>query len=288
MKIIEKALFVNRIENLKYMTPRYNRLYFGNEFCEKLIHQTKELEKVVTYCNKKKLGFSLVTPFVTNSGLAILEKLFSWLRDNKISCEVIINDYGVLDLISEKYQFLLPVLGRLLTKQKRDPRILNLIKKEPENRVFLRDNEYSIILARKTPDALISHFKEANINVPIIQNFLRRNRINRVEIDNLLQGMNLKVPKEDFCASLYVPYGYITTTRLCSANLFRKAKRFSCSISHCVKECRIYTLRLRNKYLPLLYKKGNTIFFKNPTMLMQSELLEKGINRIVYQPEIPY
>jgi len=289
MEMMEKALFITAVKNLKNITPRYNRVYFGNEFCEKLIPQLDKLKEIVAHCSKKNLGFSLVTPYVTNSGLEKLEKLFLWLKSNKINCEVIINDYGVLDLINEKYHILSPVLGRLLTKQKRDPRILNLIKRKSEKyRFFKKDNEYNVILEKKIPDALISYFKETNINVPVVQNFLRDYRIARVEIDNLLQGMNLRIPKRDFCISLYVPYGYITTTRRCSANPFRNEKRFFCRISHCRKECKIYSLKLRNKYLPLTYKKGNTIFFKNNRIPSQKELIGKGINRVVYQPEIPF
>jgi hypothetical protein len=288
METIEKALFITTIKNLKSITPTYNRLYFGNEFCEKLIPTPNELEEIVMHCDKNKLSFSLVTPYVTNSGLGKLEKLFRWLRKNKTNCEVIINDYGVLDLINEKHRVLRPVLGRLLTKQKRDPRILNLIKREPKAHVFFkRDDQYSLILAKKIPNTLVSYFKETNINVPVIQNFLKKCRVGRIEIDNLLQGINLRIPKKDFCASLYIPYGYITTTRLCSANPFRVAKKFFCKISHCKKECKLYTLKLRNKYLPVTYKKGNTVFFKNSKIPSVKELIEKGINRIVYQPEIP-
>lgn len=287
--MIEKAIFITNIINLKYVTSKYNRLYFGNEFCEKLSPHLNELKQVIRYCDKNKLNFSLVTPYVTNTGLENLEKLFLWLQNNKINCEVIINDYGVLNLINEKYQILLPVLGRLLTKQKRDPRILRLIESEPKKcNLFKNNNVYYIILPKKIPAALISYFKETNINVPIIQSFLSRCRIKRVEIDNLLQGINLGIPKNSLSVSLYVPYGYITTTRLCSANPFRNAKRFSCRISFCRKECGGYILELRSQYMPIIiYKKGNTMFFKNKKVLIQKELTEKGINRLVYQPEIP-
>ena len=285
---MENALFITTSNNLRYMTRKYSRLYFGNEFCEKLIPQPDELKRVVAYCDKNKTAFSLVTPYVTNSGLEKLERLFLWLSSNRADSEVIINDYGVLDLIDEKYHSLLPVLGRLLTKQKRDPRISRLIRKKLKKYIFpQKDNRYAIIFEKRIPDTLISYFKETNASVPIIQDFLRKFRINRVEIDNLLQGINLRIPKDSFCASLYVPYGYITTTRLCSANPFNRLKKFSCRISNCRKECKTYTIELRNKYFPLLHKRGNTTFFKNNATPARKELIEKGINRIVYQPQIP-
>jgi hypothetical protein len=226
---------------------------------------------------------------VTNPGVESLEKLFTWLRDNKINCEVIINDYGVLDLLNEKYRALLPVFGRLLTKQKRDPRILRLRKTKPEKNKFFKNKDgYYVILSKKAPDSVISYYKETNINVPIIRSFLKSYRMKRAEIDNLLQGIRLEIPKSDLSVSLYIPYGYITTTRLCSANPFRNIKSFSCKISFCRKECKKYDVRLKGKYVPkVIYKKGNTMFFKNKKVPAQKELSRIGIDRIVYQPEIP-
>ena len=286
---MEHAIFISKTRNLKYISPKYKRLYFGNEFCERLIPQVSELKRAIRCCDVNKLDFSLVTSYVTDRGLKNIEKLFAWLQNNRIKCEIIINDYGVLDLMNEKYQTLKPVLGRLLTKQKRDPRIMELIKTEPKEPVFLkRDDEYYFIFPKKIPDILVSYYKETTINVPLIQEFLLSERIKRVELDNLFQGINLKLLKDKLSASLYVPYGYITTTRHCTANPFRKKKRFFCSISSCKKECQKYILKLRNPSMPkVIYKKGNTLFFKNTKIPAERCLKEKGINRLVYQPEIP-
>ncbi|MFC1631666.1 hypothetical protein ACFL2I_03835 [Candidatus Omnitrophota bacterium] len=287
--MIEKTIFITKISNLKFVNSRYKRLYFGNEFCEKLIPQLNELKKAIRYCERNKLKFSLVTPYVTNRGIDNLDKLFLWLQNNKMNCEIIINDYGVLDLINEEYQTLQPVLGRLLTKQKRDPRITNLTEVKPRKHKFFKmDGEYFIVLAKKAPDALASFFKDSNVNVPIIQSFVRSYGIARVEIDNLLQGINLRIPRDSLSVSLYVPYGYITTTRLCTADPFRNIEKFSCRISSCGKQCQRYIIELRNKDMPKrIYKKGNTLFFKNRKVSSHRELIKIGINRLVYQPEIP-
>ena len=42
MTKIERALSVTKVENVKYATLRYNRVYFGNEFCERLIPRSDE------------------------------------------------------------------------------------------------------------------------------------------------------------------------------------------------------------------------------------------------------
>lgn len=286
---MEEAIFISRTQNLKYVTLRYKRLYFGNEFCERLIPELNELKRVIRFCDKNRLDFSLVTPYLTNRGLAVIEELFIWLQSNKISCEVIVNDYGLLDLLNEKYRTLQPVLGRLLSKQKRDPRIARLAGPIAQKKIFYKfGDEYYFVLPKRIPPALVLHYKKAMINTPIIQDFLMAQRVKRVELDNLLQGINPDLPKGKLSASLYLPYGYITTTRLCSANPFRKEKRFFSRILSCKKECQDYTLKLKNPSLPrLIYKKGNTLFFKNAKRPALQWLKERGIDRLVYQPEIP-
>ncbi len=103
-----------------------------------------------------------------------------------------------------------------------------------------------------------------------------------------MQGVKLDIPKDSFSASIYMPYGYITTTRLCSADPLRKERKYSCRISSCNKACLRYTEKLKNRSMPVLYKKGNTLFFKNDRIMSQKWLIQAGINRIVYQPKIPF
>ena len=54
----------------------------------------------------------------------------------------------------------------------------------------------------------------------------------------------------------------------------------------CKKECQKYDFYLRNTIMPvILIRKGNTIFFKND--VLPNRIEERGINRIVNEPEIP-
>ncbi len=287
--MIEKAIFISKIDNLKYVTRQYTRLYFGNEFCQKLLPRIDELEKALCYCNENKLKFSLVTPYATDEGLKNIEPLIIFLRKNRLNCEVVINDWGVLDLLSEKYTGFQPILGRLLTKQSKDPRMAKLINYKPgPKKVTQADSRYLLIFPKKPPLTLISFYKESNVNVTFVQEFLLKQGISRIALDNVFQGIKLRMFKDNLSASLYIPYGYIATTRLCSANPFQEREKFYCRISPCRKECQKYTLRLINPNLPrIVYKKGNTLFFKNTNIPTREHLRKIGIDRLVYQPEIP-
>lgn len=259
---MERTLFISKIENLKYYTPEYKRVYFGNEFCERLIPNKAQLKKVLDFTKEKKIRFTFVTPYVTDEGINKLKTLFSYLSKIDKGIEVIVNSYGVLNIVN---QFgLIPVLGRLLVKQKKGPRILNLTK--------------------NLPSPALRRFKQTNIT-SIVEKFLKQNNVKRIELDNALQGIDISL--KELKASIYYPYVYVTTSRFCMTNLCEKSnQRGMLGIFPCKKECQKYAFELRNKHMPkTLILKGNTQFFKNDTL--PEDLKEKNIDRLVYQPEIP-
>lgn len=261
---MEHAAFISKTERLQYIDGIYSRLYYGNEFCQHLIPSLDEIKRVLDFTRMRSLAFTLVTPFVTNEGLHALRPLLSYLQKHIVSLEVVINDWGVLRMAKEQFPSLSLVLGRLLTKQKRGPRLLRVM--------------------RRVPSEMIEHFKASNIDVPIVVEFLRQKGIERVELDNLLQGISRG--KDVLPASLYVPYVFVTTTRYCISAFCERQDHFSRDIVACRKECRKYAFDLTNRNMPVrLMLKGNTQFFKNETLPDGLEALH--IDRIVHEPEIP-
>jgi hypothetical protein len=262
---MEKAVFISKTEQLNYVNKNFSRLYFGTEFCERLIQQESQLGKVLSFAKKNDLDFTYVTPYATNLGLKIIEKNVLIISKELNNAEVVVNDWGVLKLIC-KYP-VKPVLGRLLSKQKRDARILNLIGKSPK--------------------LMIAHFKKSNLELPIYQDFLNKRGINRVEIDNVFQGTDLDFSSLGLKASIYYPYIYVTTTRRCLINSCDSiSKRDIIGIYPCNKECQKYTIELKHTIMPKkIILKGNTQFLYNPEL--PARLEEKGINRTIFQPEIP-
>lgn len=288
---MEKAIYITKISQLKYVSNGYSRLYYGNEFCERLIPQPNDLKQVLSYVKKHKLDFSLVTPYITNYGLKRLKPLFKLLKDSSTACEVIINDFGVLNLINHKYPNLTPVLGRLLTKQKRCPRLTKLLKRETRPRLIKDPKNPKIkhlVFQKKLPLDLDPYYKGSNASsVPIIHDFLIKQRIYRIELDNIGQGLFLELPLDGLSASVYLPYVYISTTFFClSAGCDQKNSHLF-KIKPCKRQCQKYTFKLRHKTMSkVIYLKGNTQFYKNArTQFKEWEKI--GVDRIVYEPEIP-
>lgn len=288
---MERAIFLTNTSQLKYVNSKHSRIYYGNEFCERLIPAPEQVCQILSYAKKNKLRFSLVTPYVTHIGFGKLNSLFKLLEDSSAACEVIINDWGILNLVRHKYLNFIPVLGRLLTKQKRDPHLINLLKRETRLRFVKNPKNLGIkhlIFQKKLPEDLDPYYKGSNISsVPIIHNFLIRQRIKRIELDNTTQGLFLNLPKGRISASLYVPYGYITTTFFCPTAGCEKKRKSLLKIQPCKKECQKYIFKLRNPAMhKVIYLKGNTQFYKNVKYQLK-EWERLGVDRIVYEPEIP-
>lgn len=262
---MEQAIFVSKVENLKYFRPHFSRLYFGNEFCEQLVPSVAELAKVLDFVSENSLDFTFVTPYLTDNGLRRLEILLQLVAQKRPDSEVVFNDYGMLRILRGRYSELEPVMGRLLNRMKRGPRLMMVID--------------------KLPQTTVEYFQSSNLTVPALHKFLNDNGVRRVELDNVLQDFDFAL--DDLSASLYLPFAYVTTTRLCLVNSCDVPEREELiGIFPCQRECQKYTFYLKSEIMPvILIRKGNTIFFENRAL--PDSIEEIGITRIVTEPEIP-
>ncbi len=252
---MERALYVSRIEDLEFFTNE-NRLYFGNEFCENLIPSLDDFRRAWAFCRENGLDLSIVTPQVTNAGI----KRVSAILDSGIGLsEVIINDYGVLEMLRDSD--LAKVLGRLLTVQIKEPRLS-------------RDDRYAGFLRTNVLD--LDEFKV----------FLRENGIRRAEIENSAQGFSFR-PVKGLGISIYYPYVYVTMTRRCLYNRIEDPSSMNkLYISGCGKECQRYSIRYRfdGKCKKIMIR-GNAQFYRNDKVF--GHPAKFGIDRFVFMPKIP-
>jgi hypothetical protein len=262
----ERAVYLTRADELARCEPGFSRLYTGHEFCERLLPSPRELARTIERAAERGLDLTLLTPYVTEQGLRRVRALLEVLDAKAPGAEVVFNDWGVLRVLSRELPGLRPVLGRLLTKMKRGPRLASLA------------GAFNAATAR--------YFRSCSLDVPLYRSFLRSRGVARVELDNVLQGLDLELG--GLRASLYVPYGYVATTRLClAASCDRHGMEDEVGIFPCRKECRDYTFELRQRGVPAVQlRKGNTVFFENPEL--PGNLERGGLDRIVTQPELPF
>jgi hypothetical protein len=262
---MEKAIYFTRIEELKNFNYQSTRIYFGNEFCQNLIPHLDEIKTVLDFILKKKLVFTFVTSYITDDKVDTLTRIFEKLITLEEKIEVVFNDWGVFYLLKNYFSSLIPVMGRLLSLQRTDPRIL----------------KQNCILSKEK----LSYYQSYKMDSFYWSRFLKDQNINRIEIDNLLQGINRD--NASINASLYFPYSYLNHSRYCIIASSQSSNKSLRNITDCAGECRnipeftLYHSEMSKK----LFLKGNVIFIKND--LLPEDLSGKNIDRIVFEPKIP-
>ena len=261
---MEKAVLVGKIADLEEAAG-YDRLYFGVEFCEIKIPTPDEVTAALAFAYDNGLSFTLVTPYVTDRGLAAIQKAAGILPHGG-GAEVVVNDYGALSLIRDIRPDLNPVFGRLLTKQKRG---------------------FGVSAYRNdAPPALTAHWRLANIDTPALRSYLESLDISRVELDNLAGGFDSDLRGSGMKGSLYHPYGYVTTTRYCPWAF--NGTGWPNLKGVCGRPCLRGMIEERGEaFSQALYLAGNAQFYENKALPDEEELTGKGIDRIIYEPDLP-
>ncbi len=261
--------------NMAKRQEKFNqvRVYYGTEFCQTLLPNPNALDEAYKTSTKEGLGFTFVTPSVNDKGLRKLEVLFAFLAKQNAGIEVVVNDWGVLRLLSQDNSHLKPVFGRLMNKMLRDPRVTPRYKTE--------DAPEEALLALQQSGITSSHYHQ----------LLKSFGIDRIELDNLYQEIEIDFKAMSLRPSIYVPYGYVTTGRVCMFGALNqpKEKKFTSS-TVCRKECRKYIATMVDSSYQingrrLLYT-GNTIFYQQDEKMIEKALIwaEEHDARIVYQP----
>ena len=255
---IEKALLIQRQEQLGGWDGSFGRIQFGCECCERLLPSKAELLAVKKFCGKKGIMFSFVTPYLTDAGLRDVMRLLPLLGGDD---ELVVNDFGLLDR-AKRGGFHIAA-GRLLNRQYRDPRIPSF--------------------KGKVPHDFYAHLQQSHAGSKRFRKLLLLNRVERVELDNLPQGIGTKLNGSGLSGSLHFPFLFVSTGRMClTANCDKISFHNKIGIFPCSMECKRCQFALRNKMFPAeLFLFGNSIFSRNNSLPAREKLLRLGIDRIV-------
>ncbi|MGE4385794.1 MAG: hypothetical protein AB7E39_08045 [Endomicrobiaceae bacterium] len=248
-----------------------DRIYIGNDYCENNLNFSNINKLIGFYEGRTEI--TLLFPFLTDKSFAEIEKTVA--KFNKIPSkkkEIVFNDWGLFYFLRKYYPEITLVMGRLLTKQKKDPRagiILN--NKQDKIKIIKSESENKIIRSKTVPKPLLDIFSRHSVESDEFFDFLLKNNVSRIEIDNLKWNMLSSLTKK-LKASLYFPYMLLTVTRYCGAMNGKYLKV-------CNYSCRKKTAVLDKG----LYIKGNAVYYKNDIMPGDKILRMNNIDRIVYQ-----
>jgi len=244
----EHACFLNDLP--REQPAGCSRLYYGAEFCFWRLPSIDNLLVAREWARKAKWDFTLVTPVLGEDERLRLEDILKKvLPELDAGDEVLISDWGALELVRAVRTDLTVILGRALSGQKRGPRILDMTLTREQAEYFQRGSWHN-------SDAV---------------ELLTEKGIQRIEQDNLLQGL-APLPGT-LKGSLHLPYAMATSSRNCP---FRPSDESGPCSAPCGE---IFTLQ-SSETEALLYQDGNTQFLRNECLPDNLQVL--GIDRVVY------
>ena len=253
-----------------------NRIYIGNQFCHLLFPDEKELFMMLEKAHKESLGitiaFSYIREFMLKSIEKLIKRLAQWCREKDTCIEIVINDWAMADIIArqnaesaikkskdinEMRQYLIPCLGILLNKRKKDPRF-----------------------PYKKGDK--SLYSQNNLNADFYRKYLQSEfGIQRYEWESC--GYEQEFPQGK--NSLHLPYYQTNTSQYCP--LYAICTTGNRGIQYLVKECSHYCSIYRLSYPKHLNITGrfNSLFGIDKELLNHPEKIKAyanaGIDRLV-------
>jgi len=191
---MERALFIPDIDRLPGKGQSYDRLYLGSEFCSWRLPGVRELAEALAAATRRGMGFSLVTPFLDEPGLTRTLALVRTLPDDP-AIEIVANDLGLIEALRAKGWRRTVVAGRLLTRQRRGPGFQSFGDVLPEAAAALRSSA---------------------LDSPAFVGLLGLEYgVTRFELDDIVQGASVPSLPAGVSLSLYRPYLLVTATRNC-------------------------------------------------------------------------
>jgi hypothetical protein len=250
---VERALFLGRLSGP--LPGGFDRLYFGAEFCPWLLPSPEAAGQALEAAHAAGLHFTLATPVLLETTLAPLRTLLERILPRFApGDELLVSDLGALESARAVAPGCPVVLGRVLSGQKRGPQILDLELTEKQ-RDYFRGGAWYATEARR---------------------LLAELDIHRVELDNLLQGIE-PLP-EGLAGSLHYPFAMVASSRNCP---FRAATDPGGCPAECGEAFQLTTPKSR----VALLQAGNTQFLRNDDL--PEDPLALGIDRLVWHPGLP-
>jgi hypothetical protein len=251
---IDYSRFDIELDNLTH-------LYVGDEFCERLLPSYLLLEELFSRFNRSQKKISIVTPYLTNKGIKQLLSIIDWVYTKNFRCEIIINDWAVLEILRNYKDRFELIAGRLL-----------ISRYFSKFHLHCRSRKFSKTKKKRN---FYCFFPESFLD------FLKKNNIFRLEFNSLdhLKATNNQLFKRGFKSHIYFPFMYLTTSRYCTYP-GGHGTRVNKSIVSCNNECKsLYAVMKNNKFLSEIFVKGNTYFTK---ITEKKDRVSAASDRIIY------
>jgi len=254
----------------------FGGVYFGQEFCSDLAPQLSILKKMFNFCNKNRINFVYLTGPTGQKDIQKILKNLEFINKIGKKIEVVVNEWGILNIITTNYPNLVPVLGRLLIKNRRMAHFDQVPCTKSATSANLAKN---ILLNQKIA------LSRTNIDILEYANFLKKLKVNRIGLDLVRTGIDLNHIK-DFKIDIYIPNAYITGGRLCKlAGAFEPQRAMYIMPSSCKQYCRDNKMIFEPNFDYRIFYKYNSIFlnYSDKYLIKFIYRNRNKINRIIYE-----
>ncbi|HET9596224.1 MAG TPA: hypothetical protein VFP65_11620 [Anaeromyxobacteraceae bacterium] len=228
-------------------------LYFGTEFCEDRLPDAAEAEAFCVLSRDRGWMPTLLTPVVTDDGLARIDGLLARLGTRGWRLEVVFNDWGVLRLLRERHARHAARAGRLLNRALRDPRAF-------------------------ADGAGAEHRRERDpARGTRLRRLLAGAGVVALETDPDLDGGYLGDGDAGLSRALHVPYVFASSGRNCLLKAGALPGRAMGELlgDACPRPCRGGAVRADRQDCTLpLWRAGNTLLYEVPWGSAQAHLAE--------------
>lgn len=258
-KFKEKAFLLNK-ESDKLVFSGVNYIYTGDEFCQRLLPGIKTISRLAGQCIENKVGLTLVTSYLTGDGVDNLKFLLNYIISENIDCELVINDWGVVELLRDYPGRFRVIAGRLLTS-----RYLNKFHYQPEG--VKKDREICDDFYYLFPQDFLD--------------FLKNSGISSLEFNhsNHLAKTYRQIQENGLKAHLYYPYYYLNTSRYCSC-AGEYVSYLQNTDKSCKRECDSSIAVRKDRHLHAdILSRGNTLFLRENKKI---EDLGLEADRVIY------
>jgi hypothetical protein len=241
-------------EWVRSIPGRVDRVYLGDEFCIHRMPVPDALQRITLSAARKGWPVTLLTPPVTNEGLERCSRLLRLLEQEAPGAEVVVNDWGLLCLAKDEYPSVPVAAGRLLNKGFKDPR--------------LADSERAAEISEDAQELL----NGSTFDTPDIEKKLWGIDVRRFERDLLPYGEPDLKSAVGLGTSVYFPFGYVSTGRVCWVASFEApaARKFS-PLTACHGPCNGLLLEMNGAQSNFrLFEGGNTVFYLYPPSVLGS------------------
>ncbi|MEK4853047.1 hypothetical protein NST04_24550 [Paenibacillus sp. FSL H7-0756] len=238
----------------------FKRVYIGNEFCPNRIPELDKMIALMDRASEEGFKVTVVISYMYDDQrermIRMFDALSGWCEQNQTQLEVIINDWGELMILRE-YPLLVPVLGRLLNKRKKDTR----------TKWWWGFEEFRKELG------------ENALNSDFFREYLAQWGMSRYEYE--CNQTDVSIPEGRH--SLHFPFFQINTATFCHLNAYCKLGKLD-YVGACPQYCSELLFQFP-KHLNMIGN-GNTVFGLDLSLISDAEswapALKDKVDRLVY------